>query len=152
MRVVLQRVRQATVSVENEIIGRCGRGLVVLVGVGPGDTEKEAGYLAGKIANLRIFEDAEGKMNLSALDLVPEGELLVISQFTLYAGTRKGRRPSFINAAPPAVAAPLVEYLVKLLLDQGLKVETGRFGAEMLVSIENEGPVTIIMDSDDAGS
>ncbi len=122
-----------------------------MLGVGQGDGEKEASYLAGKIANLRVFEDSKGKMNLSALDLNPKGEMLVISQFTLYADTRKGRRPSFLNAAPPELAGPLVDYCVKLLVELGLKVETGRFGADMLVSLENDGPVTIIIDSSDIG-
>ncbi len=150
MRAVVQRVRRGSVAVEGEIIGRCGKGFVILLGVGQGDGEKEANYLAGKIANLRVFEDEAGKMNFSALDLQPSGELLVISQFTLYADTRKGRRPSFLNAAAPDVAAPLVEYFVKILRDMGLKVETGRFGTEMLVNIENDGPVTIIFDTVDA--
>jgi D-aminoacyl-tRNA deacylase len=133
MRVVIQRVRQGSVRVAGEINGQCGKGFVILVGVGQGDTHREADYLAGKIANLR--------------DLEPKAELLVISQFTLYADTRKGRRPSFLDAAAPDIAAPLVEYLVGLLRGQGLKVETGRFGAEMLVDIQNDGPVTIIMDT-----
>lgn len=150
MRVVVQRVRRGSVTVEGEIIGSCGKGFVILLGVGHGDGEKEANYLAGKIANLRVFEDEAGKMNLSALDLEPRGEMLVISQFTLYADTRKGRRPSFLNAALPDVAAPLVEYFVKLLREMGIKVETGRFGTEMLVSLENDGPVTIIIDTADA--
>ena len=149
MRVVIQRVRQGRVRVGGEVIGQCGKGFVILVGVGHGDTRKEADYLAGKIANLRIFEDAQGKMNLSALDLTPPAELLVISQFTLYADTRKGRRPSFLDSAPPDIAAPLVEYFVEVLRGTGLKVETGRFGAEMLVDIQNDGPVTIIMDTAD---
>lgn len=150
MRAVVQRVKRGSVTIEGEMVGGCGKGFVILFGVGQGDGEKEASYLANKIANLRVFEDEAGKMNLSALDLQPPGEMLVISQFTLYADTRKGRRPSFINAAPPEIASPLVAYFVRLLRDSGLKVETGRFGAEMLVSIENDGPVTIIMDSADA--
>ncbi len=149
MRAVVQRVRRGSVSVEGEVIGQCGKGFVILLGVGQGDSEKEATYLAGKIANLRIFEDEAGKMNFSALDLEPKGELLVISQFTLYADTRKGRRPSFVHAAHPDIAAPLVEYFVKLLREMSLKVETGRFAADMLVSLENDGPVTIIIDSAD---
>lgn len=149
MRVVIQRVRQGSVRVAGELIGQCGKGFVILVGIGHGDTRKEADYLAGKIANLRVFEDAQGKMNLSALDLEPKGEILVISQFTLYADTRKGRRPSFLESAAPDVAAPLVEYFAGLLRENGLKVETGRFGAEMLVDIQNDGPVTIIMDTAD---
>lgn len=147
MRVVIQRVRQGSVRVEGETIGRCGQGFVILVGVGHGDTPREADYLAGKIANLRIFEDAAGKMNLSALDLEPKGEILLISQFTLYADVRKGRRPSFVDSATPEIAAPLVEYLAQRLRETGLAVQTGRFGAEMLVDIQNDGPVTIIMDT-----
>jgi D-aminoacyl-tRNA deacylase len=151
MRVVIQRVKKGSVSVGGEVVGKCGIGFVILLGVGAGDTTKEADYLVSKIANLRVFEDTEGKMNLSALDLTPPGQLLVISQFTLYADTRKGRRPSFINAAPPDVAAPLVNYLVEKLRQAGLVVETGRFGTEMLVSIENDGPVTIIIDTAEVG-
>jgi D-tyrosyl-tRNA(Tyr) deacylase len=147
MRVVLQRVRQGSVRVAGEVIGQCGQGFVILVGVGHGDTPKEADYLTGKIANLRVFEDAQGKMNLSALDLEPKGEILLISQFTLYADVRKGRRPGFGDSATPAIAAPLVDYLGEKLREAGLAVETGRFGAEMLVDIQNDGPVTIIMDT-----
>ncbi|MEI6047112.1 MAG: D-aminoacyl-tRNA deacylase [Chloroflexota bacterium] len=150
MRAVVQRVQRGSVAVEGEVIGRCGRGFVILLGVGQGDNEKGAEYLANKIANLRIFEDDTAKMNFSALDLQPPAEMLVISQFTLYADTRKGRRPSFVAAAPPDLAAPLVDYFVTLLRQMGLKVETGRFAADMLVTIENDGPVTIIMDSSDA--
>ncbi|HEX2909427.1 MAG TPA: D-aminoacyl-tRNA deacylase [Chloroflexia bacterium] len=147
MRAVVQRVKSGSVAVGGEVIGRCGQGFVILLGAGQGDSQKEADYLANKIVNLRVFEDSQGKMNLSALDLTPQGEFLVISQFTLYADTRKGRRPSFIQAAPPDVAEPLVEYFVEKIRQNGLKVETGRFGAEMLVQIENDGPVTIIMDT-----
>jgi len=149
MRAIIQRVRRGSVTVENEIIGQCGKGFVILLGVGQGDSQKEAAYLASKIANLRVFEDETGKLNFSALDLVPPGEMLVISQFTLYADTRKGRRPSFLGAAAPDIAAPLVEYFVKLLREMDLKVETGRFATDMLVSLENDGPVTIIIDSAD---
>lgn len=149
MRAVVQRVKRGSVTVAGEVIGRCGPGFVILLGVGPGDGQKEADYLAGKIANLRVFEDNEGKMNLSALDLNPPAEMLAISQFTLYADTRKGRRPSFIQAAPPEIAAPLVDYFVERLRQAGLKVETGRFGTEMLVEIINDGPVTILMDTAD---
>lgn len=147
MRVVIQRVKQGQVTVAGEVIGRCGKGYVILVGVGHGDSQKEADFLANKIANLRVFEDAQGKMNLSALDLTPLAELLVISQFTLYADTRKGRRPSFVDSAPPDLALPLFEYFVEKLRTTGLPVETGRFGAEMLVDIQNDGPVTILMDT-----
>ena len=148
MRAVIQRVREGQVSVEGVTIGRIGPGLVILLGAGPGDDRAEADRLADKIANLRIFADAEGKTNLSVLDV--GGEALVISQFTLYADCRKGRRPSFIHAAPPDVAAPLVDYFAGRLRQAGLKrVETGEFGAMMLVEIHNDGPFTIILDTDD---
>ena len=150
MKAVIQRVRRGQVTVENEVIGQCGKGFVVLVGVTHDDAHTDADYLANKIANLRIFEDADGKMNLSALDLEPRGELLVVSQFTLYADTRKGRRPSFLNAALPDKAEPLVHYFVNKIREAGLSVETGRFGAEMMVEIENDGPVTIVIDSAEA--
>ncbi|NWJ44924.1 MAG: D-tyrosyl-tRNA(Tyr) deacylase [Chloroflexi bacterium] len=150
MKAIIQRVRRGQVTVESELVGQCGKGFVVLVGVTHGDVNADADYLANKIANLRIFEDAAGKMNLSALDLEPRGELLVVSQFTLYADTRKGRRPSFLNAALPDVAEPLVHYFVNKIREIGLKVETGQFGAEMLVAIENDGPVTIVIDSAEA--
>jgi len=144
MRAVVQRVKEASVSVEGEVVGEIGPGLVVLLGVREGDTEAEAAYLAQKIANLRIFPDRAGKFNLSALDV--GGEVLVVSQFTLYADTRKGRRPSFVDAAPPEVAEPLVERFVELLRQTGLRVETGQFQAMMLVKIFNDGPVTIILE------
>lgn len=150
MRAVVQRVKKGSVSIDGQVVGQCGVGFVVLLGVGQGDSQTQADYLVNKIANLRVFEDADGKMNFSALELNPPAEILVISQFTLYADTRKGRRPSFINAAPPAVAAPLVDYFVAQLQAAGLQVETGRFGADMLVEILNDGPVTIIIDSADA--
>ncbi|MEI7553793.1 D-aminoacyl-tRNA deacylase [Candidatus Chlorohelix sp.] len=152
MKAIIQRVRRGQVTVENEVVGQCGKGFVVLVGVTHGDVQADADYLSNKISNLRIFEDNDGKMNLSALDLVPRGELLVVSQFTLYADTRKGRRPSFLNAALPDVAEPLVHYFVNKIRETGLKVETGRFGAEMLVAIENDGPVTIVIDSAEANN
>ena len=148
MRVVIQRVSQGRVSVEGQTIGQIGPGLVILLGVGHGDGQAEADRLADKIANLRIFGDAEGKTNLSILDV--GGEALVISQFTLYADCRKGRRPSFVYAAPPDVAAPLVDYFADRLRQAGVRrVETGEFGAMMLVEIYNDGPFTIFLDSDD---
>ncbi len=150
MRAVVQRVRRGSVAVEGEVIGRCGPGFVVLLGVGQGDSSKQAEYIAQKILNMRVFEDTQGKMNLAALDLEPPAEILLISQFTLYADTRRGRRPGFSEAALPEVAAPLVEYVVALLKKAGLSVETGRFGADMLVTLENDGPVTIILDTADA--
>jgi D-tyrosyl-tRNA(Tyr) deacylase len=148
MRAVIQRVREGRVSVEGVTIGRIGPGLVILLGAGPDDDQAEADRLADKIANLRIFADAEGKTNLSVLDVW--GEALVISQFTLYADCRKGRRPSFIHAAPPDVAEPLVDYFAGRLRQAGLsRVETGQFGAMMLVEIHNDGPFTIVLDTDD---
>jgi D-tyrosyl-tRNA(Tyr) deacylase len=145
MKALLQRVTTGSVSLGDEEVGRIGRGLVVFLGVASGDTEKDAQYLAQKIANLRIFSDEEGKFNLSALDI--NGELLLVSQFTLLADTRKGRRPSFIEAAPPAQAEELFEYFVEQTRATGLKVETGRFQQYMQVEIHNDGPVTILLDS-----
>jgi D-tyrosyl-tRNA(Tyr) deacylase len=148
MRAVIQRVRQGRVSVEGKMIGEIGLGLVILLGAGPGDGQAEADRLADKIANLRIFADAEGKTNLSMLDV--DGEALVISQFTLYADCRKGRRPSFVYAAPPDVAAPLVDYFALRLRQAGVRrVESGEFGAVMLVEIHNDGPFTLFLDTSD---
>lgn len=145
MKALLQRVTGASVSVGGEVVGRIGQGLVVFVGVASGDTEKDARYLAEKTANLRIFADEAGKFNLSALDI--KGELLLVSQFTLMADTRKGRRPSFVDAAPPAQAEQLFEQFVEQARSTGLKVETGRFQQHMQVEIHNDGPVTILLDS-----
>ena len=145
MRAVIQRVKSASVSIEDRTVGSIGRGLVALLGVGMEDTEKDAAWLADKTANLRIFEDAEGKMNLSVLDI--GGQVLVVSQFTLYANARKGRRPSFTDAAPPEKADELYEKYVELLRSSGIEVQTGQFRASMLVDIQNEGPVTIFLDS-----
>ena len=145
MKALLQRVIGATVSVAGEVVGRIGGGLVVFVGVANEDTEKDAQYLVQKMVNLRIFADEEGKFNLSALDI--EGELLLVSQFTLLADTRKGRRPSFVEAAPPAKAEELFNYFVEQASTTGLKVETGRFQQYMQVEILNDGPVTILLDS-----
>ena len=145
MKALLQRVSAASVSVAGEVVGRIGRGVVVLVGVASGDTEKDARYLAQRTVNLRIFPDQAGKFNLSALDI--GGELLVISQFTLLADTRKGRRPSFTDAAPPAQAEELFEVFVGEARTTGLRVETGRFQQYMQVEIHNDGPVTILLDS-----
>ncbi len=147
MRVVLQRVRRGRVTVEGEIVGSVDTGFVALVGVTHDDTEVQADLLARKTANLRVFEDAAGKMNLSALDV--DAGILVISQFTLYADAKKGRRPSFVQAARPETAEPLVEYFAERLRQEGVeRVETGSFGAMMLVEIHNDGPVTIILDTD----
>ncbi len=142
MRAVLQRVRRGCVSVENETIAEINQGLVILLGIGHDDTADEARWLAEKCATLRIFEDDAGKTNLSIKDI--EGEAIVVSQFTLYADTRKGRRPSFINAAAPDIAESLVEQFAAHLLAQGVPTQTGTFGAHMLVKIENDGPMTII--------
>jgi D-tyrosyl-tRNA(Tyr) deacylase len=148
MRAVIQRVRQGRVSVDERTVGEIGPGLVILLGAGHGDGQAEANRLADKIANLRIFADVEGKTNLSVLDV--GGEALVISQFTLYADCRKGRRPSFVQAAPPDVAAPLVDHFADRLRQAGVRrVETGEFGAYMLVEIGNDGPFTVFLDSDD---
>jgi D-tyrosyl-tRNA(Tyr) deacylase len=145
VKVLLQRVTGASVSVAGEEVGRIGRGLVVLVGVANGDTEKHVRYLVQKVVGLRIFADEEGKFNLSALDI--KGELLVVSQFTLLADTKKGRRPSFVEAAPPAQAEALFEQFVEQARATGLKVATGRFQQYMQVEIHNDGPVTIMLDS-----
>jgi D-tyrosyl-tRNA(Tyr) deacylase len=141
MRALLQRVSTASVTVEHKVISRIGNGLVVLLGIGHSDGEKQAIFLAEKIANLRIFEDAQGKTNLSLLDV--KGEAIVVSQFTLYADARKGRRPSFTDAALPDVAEPLVDQFVELLRGHGVPTQTGEFGAHMQVEIHNDGPVTI---------
>ena len=146
MRVVLQRVRRGRVSVDGDRIAVIERGLVILIGVGQADTASEAEWLAEKCAVLRVFEDEQGKTNLSVQDV--GGEVLVVSQFTLYADTRKGRRPSFINAAPPEIAQPLVDRFVDHLGGLGVSVQKGVFGAHMLVEIENDGPVTIILERD----
>ncbi len=147
MRAVIQRVREGKVTVEGETMGAIGPGLVILLGVGQYDTAAEAEKLAQKIAHLRIFADAEGKTNLSTLDV--GAEALVISQFTLYADCRKGRRPSFTDAAPPEIAEPLIEHFMAVLRVAGIeRVETGRFGARMLVEIHNDGPVTIFLDTE----
>ena len=141
MRVLLQRVSKASVRVEGQTISDIGKGLLILLGVGHGDGEKHAKFLAEKIANLRIFEDDQGKTNLSILDV--KGEAIVVSQFTLYADARKGRRPSFTDAALPDVAAPLVDRFADLLREQGVPTQTGKFGAHMDVEIHNDGPVTV---------
>jgi D-tyrosyl-tRNA(Tyr) deacylase len=145
MRIVLQRVRKASVIVDGETIAAVGRGLLILLGVGPGDGRAEADALAGKCAQLRMFDDAAGKTNLSLQDV--KGEALVVSQFTLYADTRKGRRPSFTDAAAPETAEPLVEHFAHALRALGIPVRTGRFGAHMLVELVNDGPFTITLDS-----
>jgi D-aminoacyl-tRNA deacylase len=145
MRIVLQRVKWGRVSMAGHVMAEIGQGLVILVGIGPQDGEMQARALSEKVAHLRIFEDEQGKMNLSVLDV--EGQALVVSQFTLYADTRKGRRPSFTDAALPETARPLVERFAELLRDLGVPTQTGEFGAHMLVEIGNDGPVTIWMEA-----
>lgn len=144
MRAVLQRVRQGSVSIDNQVVASIQKGLVILLGIAQTDNQEIAKALASKVAQLRIFEDNEGKMNLSALDV--QAEVIVVSQFTLYADTHKGRRPSFIHTGHPDMAAPLVSYFASQLREQGLVTQEGVFGADMLVSIENDGPVTIVLD------
>ena len=145
MRALLQRVSEASVTVEGEIVGAIEGGLLILLGVGQDDTAAEIGPLADKIVNLRIFSDAAGKFNLSLGDV--GGAALVVSQFTLFADTRKGRRPSFVQAAPPERAEPLVEQFCAALRERGVTVAAGRFGASMQVRLVNEGPVTIWLDT-----
>lgn len=145
MRALLQRVTSAKVEIDGATVGAIGAGLLVLLGVGQGDTPAAADYVVEKVLNLRIFTDADGKFNLSALDL--HAELLVVSQFTLYGDSRKGRRPSFTDAAPPALAEPLYEYVVAQFRAAGLTVATGRFGAHMQVHLVNDGPVTLLVES-----
>ena len=147
MRALLQRVSRASVTVDEQVVGQIGRGFLVLLGVGQDDSEVQVKSLADKIVHLRIFGDDEGKMNRSLLDV--SGEVLVVSQFTLYADMRRGRRPSFINAAPPAIAEPLVERFKDAIAGYRLKVEGGVFGAYMEVELLNYGPVTIWMDSEE---
>ncbi|NLG98252.1 MAG: D-tyrosyl-tRNA(Tyr) deacylase [Chloroflexi bacterium] len=144
MRAVLQRVRRGKVSVEGRAVAEIGPGLVILLGVGHEDTEEIARAMVEKVANLRIFEDDQGKMNLSIRDI--GGSAIVVSQFTLYADTRRGRRPSFTGAALPDMARPLVDRFAQLLSEQSVPTQTGEFGAHMLVEIENDGPVTILLE------
>lgn len=146
MRAVLQRVRHGRVTVDERTLADSGPGLVILLGVAPADTDEQARALVEKIVNLRIFEDAQGKMNLSLLDT--GGQAIVVSQFTLYADTRRGRRPSFTDAALPETAAPLVERFVECMRQAGVPTQTGEFGAHMIVTIENDGPVTILLDTE----
>jgi D-tyrosyl-tRNA(Tyr) deacylase len=144
MRAVVQRVRRGCVSVDGRTLAEIGLGVVILVGVAPQDGDEQARYLTEKIAHLRIFEDEAGKINRSLLDV--GGAAIVVSQFTLYADTRKGRRPSFTDAALPEIARPLVERFAQLLAEQGVPTQTGEFGAHMLVEIANDGPVTILLE------
>lgn len=146
MRALIQRVSQAGVTVNEQTISSIGKGLLILLGVGHGDGDEQAKFLAEKAANLRIFEDEHGKTNLSVLDV--KGEAIVVSQFTLYADTRKGRRPSFIDAALPDVAKPLVNRFIEFLREHGVPTQAGQFGAHMEVEIHNDGPVTIWLEKE----
>lgn len=147
MKAILQRVTHAKVTIDGQVSGEIGTGFLVLLGVAPEDTQEEALYLARKIAGLRVFTDENDKMNLSLKDVA--GEVLVVSQFTLYGDCRKGKRPSFIAAARPGTAIPLYEQFVAELMDHDLHVETGWFGADMEVSLINDGPVTLILDTEE---
>ncbi|HEV8635928.1 MAG TPA: D-aminoacyl-tRNA deacylase [Chloroflexota bacterium] len=149
MRAVVQRVARARVVVDGQAVGEIGRGLAILLGVGPEDDEPTARGMVDKIVGMRIFEDDQGKTNLAATDV--GAQVLVVSQFTLYADLSRGRRPGFTRAAPPAVAAPLVERFAELLRGRGFKVETGRFGADMALELVNDGPVTIVLSTDGWG-
>ena len=146
MRIVVQRVSSASVSVDGVVVGKIGPGLLLLVGVGPGDDRQDLGAVAKKLVEMRIFDDEDGKMNRSVLDA--GGAVLAVSQFTLFADTRRGRRPSFTGAAPPDVAKPVFDGFVDALQRTSIRVETGVFGARMDVSLVNDGPVTLILDLD----
>lgn len=145
MRAVVQKVSSSKVTVDEEVVGQINQGLMVLLGVTHDDTSKDVDYMVDKITNLRIFEDAQGKMNLSLKDV--NGEVLAVSQFTLYGDARRGRRPSFSEAARPEVANPLYEEFVQKVKNQGINVGTGKFGAHMMVDLTNDGPVTILLES-----
>ncbi len=148
MRIIVQRCSRAEVRIGGACAGRIGTGFVLLVGITHGDTKEDVEYLAKKVAGMRIFSDAEGRMNLSLADV--RGRVLSVSQFTLYGNAHKGNRPSFVKAAPPETAEPLYDYFNRLLRERhGLAVETGRFGADMEVDLVNDGPVTILVDSAD---
>ena len=146
MKAVIQRVTEASVTIDGQVVGEIGHGILLLLGVCPQDGEKEAAWLADKVVNLRIFTDNEDKMNLSLMDV--GGEMLVVSQFTLYGDCKKGRRPSYTDAARPEIADPLYQYFVRCIQDVGVpKVATGQFGADMKVALVNDGPVTLILDT-----
>lgn len=147
MRAVLQRVTSAGVTIQGKETGKIGTGILVLLGIAGDDTRAQCDYLCDKIINLRIFEDEDGKLNRSLVDI--KGELLLVSQFTLYGDCKKGRRPSFLQAARPETAIPLYEYMIERIRQTGIHVETGTFGADMLVSLKNDGPVTILLDTDE---
>lgn len=145
MLALLQRVSSASVTVENKLVGQIGSGLVILLGIKNGDSDEDVRYVADKCVNLRIFQDKDGKLNRSLIE--EQGEILVVSQFTLYGDTRKGRRPSYTDSAPPEIAEPLYEHFVEYLQEQGFGVATGIFGAYMQVEIHNDGPVTVFVKS-----
>jgi D-tyrosyl-tRNA(Tyr) deacylase len=145
MRAVVQRVKEAKVSVKGNVIGQIKRGLLVFLGIGKGDEEEDASYLATKISQMRVFEDAEGRFNLSLLNI--QGQILVVSQFTLFGDCRKGRRPSFTEAAEPQRASELYECFIAKVAEQGISVATGEFQAKMEVDLVNDGPVTLLLDS-----
>lgn len=145
MRAVIQRVSEASVKVDNNIVGEIGKGLLALIGIGEGDTPKDLDYLVDKVLGLRIFQDENDKMNLSLLDI--QGELLVISQFTLYGDVRKGKRPSFTDSAHPDIAEKMYLEFIDKVMAKGIKTEKGIFGADMKVNLINDGPVTILLDS-----
>jgi len=145
VRAVLQRVLRASVTVDGAVVGAIDRGLLVYLGIAPADGDAEVDWFARKVSEMRVFEGEGGRMDRSVLDA--DGAILVVSQFTLYADTRKGRRPSFVDAAPPEVAAPVIEHCMEALRTSGLRVEGGRFGAHMLVDAVNDGPVTILLES-----
>lgn len=144
MKVVIQRVTEASVTIDGKVNGKIGKGFMLLIGVGTEDTKEQADWIAQKIANMRLFEDGDDRMNLSIKDV--GGEILAISQFTLYADCRKGNRPSFMGAGKPEMSEPLYEYLCEALRGHGLHVETGIFGADMKVALVNDGPVTIVLE------
>jgi D-tyrosyl-tRNA(Tyr) deacylase len=146
MRALIQRVSRASVEIDGDVVGEIGPGILILLGVRNGDTTREADFLVEKCLNLRIFEDADGKMNRSVLD--EGGQVLVVSQFTLYGDCRKGRRPGYTDAAPPPVSEPLYEYFVQQVRDRGVHTATGRFGADMAVSLVNDGPVTLLAEKE----
>lgn len=145
MKLVIQRVANATVKVDSEVIGKIEKGFLVLIGVKQGDTKEQSDFLVKKLCNLRVFEDENNKMNLSIKDI--KGKLLIVSQFTLYADCKKGNRPSFIEAARPEEAETLYEYFKQGCRDEGIEVESGKFGADMKVSLLNDGPVTIVIEA-----
>lgn len=146
MRAVVQRVKEASVTIDSKEVSRIGKGLTVLLGITDTDTQNDIEYICDKVVNMRIFEDEQGKMNLSLIDV--GGEILLVSQFTLYGDARKGRRPSFSTAAKPEISLPLYEKAIECFIKKGVSVSCGEFGADMLVNIKNDGPCTILLESD----